>query len=364
MTWATVYYNDTGISGGTGPNPLTALRGVSSATGAHSFSNSWGDAAIIDTWAYYPSQRLEIPGGITVASADLEILKTHSPNSISIGQTITYTLTVTNKGSYNAVGVKVTDTLPTGINGATWICTVTTGPGSCGTSSGSGNINAVVINLNLNSVITFTITGTIDPNYAQSTISNTATVTRSSDANDPVLTNNTATDVATILRTRIRIVKRITAINSTAITTLIDPTTTTDPNDNAANWPVGYLVGVTSQNAKATDSIQYTIYFLSDGSSSANNVNLCDFIPLNSTYVANTIQRAIGPTVTNLTDSTLDADGGKFITPPPTVPDTYCTGLNNSKGAVAVQLGVIPNATGPGTPNTSYGYIRFRATVN
>ena len=46
------------------------------------------------------------------ASADLSIAKSASPASVFLGQDLTYTITVTNKGPSNATDVVVTDTLP------------------------------------------------------------------------------------------------------------------------------------------------------------------------------------------------------------------------------------------------------------
>ena len=36
----------------------------------------------------------------------------------------------------------------------------------------------------------------------------------------------------------------------------------------------------------------------------------------------------------------------------------------DGNGAVVVNMGSIPNATGSGTPANSYGFIRFKAKIN
>lgn len=46
---------------------------------------------------------------------DLEVTKTVSPASVSSGDSVTYTITVTNNGSDDATGVEVTDQLPAGV---------------------------------------------------------------------------------------------------------------------------------------------------------------------------------------------------------------------------------------------------------
>ena len=49
-----------------------------------------------------------------VTSADLSIAKTDSPDPVIAGTNLTYTLTVSNGGPSDALGVSVSDTLPAG----------------------------------------------------------------------------------------------------------------------------------------------------------------------------------------------------------------------------------------------------------
>lgn len=176
------------------------------------------------------------------------------------------------------------------------------------------------------------------------------------------------------------LVKRITAINGVDVVSIIDDPGST--NDNAANWPTPLAAGGVSSYLRGAidggmvrsgDFIEYTIYFLSNGGAPVTNVNLCDLVPTNSTFVANsfstTPQSGIGlaiatTTVTNLTNVP-DADGGEYFVPG-SVPPVSCS-ATNTNGAVVVNVvrspASLPNATAPGTPN-SYGFIRFRARVN
>jgi uncharacterized repeat protein (TIGR01451 family) len=66
------------------------------------------------------------------SGADLEIVKTASPDPVNPGETLTYTLTVTNNGPGSADNVVVTDTLPSHV---TWVST-TPAQGSCSAPSG------------------------------------------------------------------------------------------------------------------------------------------------------------------------------------------------------------------------------------
>jgi hypothetical protein len=70
-------------------------------------------------------------------------------------------------------------------------------------------------------------------------------------------------------------------------------------------------------------------------------------------------------TTSNLTNVP-DGDVGQYfapgIDPKATYPNINCRG-DNTNGAVVVNLGNLPNATTPGIPTKSYGFIRFRGRV-
>jgi uncharacterized repeat protein (TIGR01451 family) len=199
-------------------------------------------------------------------------------------------------------------------------------------------------------------------------------------SNDPA---TTPADDATITQMgpRLRLVKRITGIKKSTGTSVIAVPgyndLATDVNDNAIAWPGGsaaYLLGAINTSQVPTtpvatapgplapkDEVEYTIYFLSDGVRSADQVNLCDFIPANQTYVFGTLQQNIGGTITTIADGSGTGPGAGFYNTTAAVPSS-CTGTNNARGAVYVTVGNLPNATA--TPGTSYGFFRFRARVN
>ncbi len=194
------------------------------------------------------------------------------------------------------------------------------------------------------------------------------------------LASNTAVSTISIKpRTpNLLLVKRITAINSTAIATVIDDPN--DSNDTNANWPSSYLKGATSQSdIKPGDVVEYTIYFLSTGGSDAANASLCDLVPANTTFFSDAfaagkgIKSSLGTTTTDLTNAS-DADKGRFYVSTETAPtgcrvgQTFTNGngsttLTNAKGAVVVDLGTVSRATAPGTAN-SYGFVKFQVKVD
>jgi len=166
----------------------------------------------------------------------------------------------------------------------------------------------------------------------------------------------------------LRLVKRVTGVGGTAITTVVDPLTTPDLNDDAGvNWPAGYLEGDVAADAAPFETVEYTIYFLSDGNVDINNVRICDFIPANTTYVAGSLQISQGVAApSGLTDaSDAPADTGEnFVATPAGAPCDPAAGANTTGGVLVDVPGTLNPATAPGTPATSHGFIRFSVTVD
>jgi uncharacterized repeat protein (TIGR01451 family) len=210
---------------------------------------------------------------------------------------------------------------------------------------------------------------------------------------------------------KLLLVKRITAINpgqpdAIQFNNFVNDGSPTD--DEAPNWPDSdgnpsnnnnnintYLRGATSvDKIKPGDEVEYTIYFLSNGDAEAKNIKICDVVPDNMTFVANSYRTNFGmalalnatalpPTTKNLSNAIGDNDEGDYY-PPNTNPSTnpsvvnpckkrdpnnpntliLVDGSNNLSGAVLIKLNTpLPKATGSGTPPNSYGFIRFRAKV-
>jgi uncharacterized repeat protein (TIGR01451 family) len=129
--------------------------------------------------------------------ADLAVTKmvsTTSPYSpsVEVGDSLTYTVSVTNKGPYDARGVALTDSAPSGV-------TFTGCTASVGTCVWSGtNASLSLSALTNGSTATLTIQGTLNFGVADgSTITNTASVT--STTFDPDTSNNSASASFTAL---------------------------------------------------------------------------------------------------------------------------------------------------------------------
>jgi uncharacterized repeat protein (TIGR01451 family) len=124
-------------------------------------------------------------------SADMAITKTGSPNPVTQGTPLTYTLTVTNNGPATATTVTVTDTLPSSL---TYLSSTVT-PSTQGTCSEAGGTVTCQLGTMTNTA-TATISILTIPEQS-GVISNTATVT--ADQTDPNSSNNSATWNETVM---------------------------------------------------------------------------------------------------------------------------------------------------------------------
>jgi uncharacterized repeat protein (TIGR01451 family) len=206
------------------------------------------------------------------------------------------------------------------------------------------------------------------------------------------------------------LVKRITKINSSTTTSgggnlaIYEHQSSNPYDDNVINtpavippdtdkWPIAngfpFMIGaVDGGNVKPNDSIEYTIYFLSAGTSTAKNVLFCDRVPANVTFSPNAFTNTIanptgvargiavssGNTLNYYTNAG-DTDPARYFPPgiePSTVyPNINCgknaTGqvLLNDNGAVVVNLGDRPNALGTTADAAAgaYGFVRFQGVV-
>ncbi|MEM8805085.1 MAG: hypothetical protein AAGF01_03440 [Cyanobacteria bacterium P01_G01_bin.38] len=221
------------------------------------------------------------------------------------------------------------------------------------------------------------VTAQIQPSLGGATISNTsrprATLTVNNDALPP----------------EILLVKRITAINGVPITGFEDGP---DADDNDPHWPSptsDSLRGVINYATPVMpgDELEYTIYYLNTGLGDATDVMMCDRIPVYTSFVPRGYSNSGDPAQTpggisgaergiilaeagnevSLTNAN-DGDTGYYFEPgndpQASFPDISCNG-DSSNGTVVVTIpnAVLP-ASGPGSPPSSYGYMRFKAEVN
>ncbi|XHX77017.1 MAG: hypothetical protein RBJ76_21650 [Stenomitos frigidus ULC029] len=162
-----------------------------------------------------------------------------------------------------------------------------------------------------------------------------------------------------------RLIKRITNVTrngtplgSVSFNTFVDGA---GDDDNAPGFtqfqpggaPIGQInLDPNTVKLQSGDDVEYSVYYLSDGTASAIDVSLCDPVPLNTTLIANTtqVQRNNGAI----------ASGGTVFAPLAPLPvGNTCLDASNQNGTVIFDLGDIPNTVG-----NNFGFVRFRVRVN
>ncbi|WP_099239112.1 DUF11 domain-containing protein [Synechococcus sp. BDU 130192] len=174
------------------------------------------------------------------------------------------------------------------------------------------------------------------------------------------------------------LLKRITQI--TAVNGNITNFSTIIPSDgtNHEMWPANFVVGEISTEAAPGDIVEYTIYFLNKGISTAAEVKICDPLSRYLTYLPDSYDgfTPVDNGATSTEDlgiklnlgsdvyltSAADGDRGRFFSA--YTEATGCTGVDNDltpeqqaelSGIIRVNLATVQSA--------AYGYIRFRARV-
>jgi uncharacterized repeat protein (TIGR01451 family) len=250
----------TGVTGATGSGPgwtcgaqsgtvvtCTSGTSISASSSAPPLTISMAAPAngpAIDSASVSASTSDPIPGNNTASQtvtitpkADLSITKNTSSGGIA-GQSMVYTVVVTNNGPSSAAAVSVADTTPAGL-------TFVSNSGGC-----TSAYPCALGTLTNGQSVTITSTYSIAPSAAGSTITNTASV--SSTTADPSAANNTA-------------------VKTTSITGSADVTITkTGPGSSAPG-----------------STLTYTITVTNNGPSDAAAVTVTDATPANTTFVSN-----------------------------------------------------------------------------
>ncbi len=173
------YSSFTTGSGAAGPADFTdvgavqmqIIGGVEAANGQISLVQEVGPTPFVTNFANIAQANLSITKVDNAGGSSI----TPSTGNVTPGQTLVYTVVVSNTGTGGATGVVVADPLPGTFTGDSWTATAT--GGATGFSpSGTGNIDDSNVTLPASSTITYVITGTVSPT-ATGTLSNTASVT-------------------------------------------------------------------------------------------------------------------------------------------------------------------------------------------
>lgn len=126
--------------------------------------------------------------------SDLAVTKDDGQDTYLPGGSTTYTITVTNNGPSYSTNVNITDTAPDGTTIGAWSCSPAV---LCPNASGTGDIDETVAVMVPGETLTYTVPLTISPTFGDDQeqfdmLVNGAAVT--GDGEDPIQTNNSATD--------------------------------------------------------------------------------------------------------------------------------------------------------------------------
>jgi uncharacterized repeat protein (TIGR01451 family) len=198
---------------------------------------------------------LFVLSGCGTKTADFKITNTVDKTATSVGDTVTYTIILTNNGSINTTGVAVTDDWPVGL---TYVSN-NAGQGSYDSSTGIWTVG----NLDTKASVRLTITAVVTPAIGVPIIDN---VTRVSHVDQPNGDINTEVGVASI------------TIQSTELAV-------TNTVDNAAPDELSILT--------------YTITLTNNSQTDATNVIVADYLPQGVTYISSNADQGNYDTATH-----------------------------------------------------------------
>ncbi len=336
-------------------------------------------------------------------------------NSSDIAMTVTLTDDLRSVSNYPS---STDNESETPVNG-NYTGVVNTASGTVALSNSDQTLTISNISLAPQQITEITAEVTIPESATPETYYNQATITglppgfvnvvKSDYPTSPLYEDPTPVEVTEPLATNpnVLLVKRITKINNNTTTNDGDDlavykdentnpyddntVTVTNPNPPATpadtdNWPdpnTFLIGGINGGKVEPDDELEYTIYYLSAGDTEAENVLFCDRVPGNVSFIPTSFNgeanKATGglqnsdrgiqwlkdgntESLTNVKDGDVAQYFPPGVEPSSVYPKIKCDGTNTN-GAVVVNLGNLPNATAPGTPNTSYGFVRFRGKV-
>ncbi len=243
------------------------------------------------------------------------------------GETITYTITVTNNGPLGVTGATVHDAFPAAITSDTFTAVGSSGASGF-TTNGSGTINDTV-NMAVGSTITYTVVAQI-ASSASGQLSDTATVTPPASPSDPNLTNNTATDTVTLTPEADLAITKVDNVGGSSIT---DSTGTAVPGTN-----VTYTIVVTNNGPSnvvgAVISDVFPAGITSDSFTAVGTGGATGFTESGTGTIVDTVTMPMGSTITYTVTAAIDPAATGSLTNTASVADPDSTadtdGSNNT----------------------------------
>src|SRR5690606_37538585 len=106
----------------------------------------------------------------------VKVTSTAGQTEYTPGESVDYTISVTNNGPSDAQDVNIVDTAPTGTTISSWAAVVTTGTVTLPNTSGTGDLNETIATLPDGAVVTYTVTVQTPPDFEDDLV-NAVTVT-------------------------------------------------------------------------------------------------------------------------------------------------------------------------------------------
>ncbi|RZJ74270.1 MAG: DUF11 domain-containing protein, partial [Flavobacterium sp.] len=265
-------------------------------------------------------------------TADLVVTNTNNQAVYTPGVATVYTLTVTNNGPYPALNVQVSNPRPTGITLFSWT-------GSNGSSGTNANLTNTIPSLAVGATVTYTITLTPPANHTLPQLSSVATVTSSTPDPTPECPACTDTD------------------SQSALADLV-VTNTNNQDVYVPGTTVQYIVTVTNNGPSAAENVEVTnaipagiTQFSWTGSNSSSGTN----VPLEDTIAS----LAAGATVTYTITVAIPAGfTGPLVSSADATTDTIesdysCTQCIDADLTVpSADIVTVKTLASTGTPNT------------
>ncbi len=328
------------------------------------------------------------PSVLLAAAKTTALVDTNSNGVADPGETLTYTINISNNGNVASTNTIFTDQIPAGttyvpnttrLNNAPVADTANAMPFSgSGALVNSPRLPAGQVSIGGTATVQFQVTINQPPNVTK--IENQGSVTSDQQTipvptDDPTLPG--ASDptvvligqgVPTFLMSKLitnvtRSGSVLPGVNFKAPANLPNASAFTSAF-GALGIPFQGVANISSENPLQNgDEVEYTVYFISNGSASSTNVKICDAIPAGTTFIPNSFGAGVGMllnqggTQTPLTN-TADTDKGTFASPLTAV-TAPCPNTNNPTGSVFFPLGDIPNIA----PNNA-GFVRFRVKID
>ncbi|MFN7832931.1 MAG: Ig-like domain-containing protein, partial [Bacteroidota bacterium] len=249
---------------------------------------------------------------------DLVIDKSSAATTYTAGQTVTWTVTVTNNGPSDAIAALVNDDFNNALTGVTWTAAVN-GGATVVNYSGSGDIvnQSVSVPAGSGNSVVYTITATVPSNFTGNLV-NTATVTAPTGSTESNPSNNTDTETDTPdPKADLVIVKTSTSATytpGTSVTWTITVTnngpsdvTNAEVNDDVNNlltgvsWTAVTTGGATVTNSSGSGDIVNELVSIPAGSGNSVIYTLTGLTP--SSMTGNLVNTATVSVPTGVTDT-------------------------------------------------------------